>query len=303
MSNVILGIVGLLAAGFVFEWVRQSLPVPRQASAAASKSTSRAKAVVLLVIVAFPFSTIMLAKLFDSDVLGWLFGLTLMFGLAMLPCAAIFYIGMKLKSLIGGGRTQSSASAYASPSPFDIQVDRDSVHASDDAPSKRITVQPGSTLRAVLEMAVADAYLPGISGGQATWVVESSGAGSGAALAPIAVCAQQWAKPVFLITAETPIAEHFGGATPNLYFRYRCQDDPDTVLAQLTVTSGPQPSSGNTLSRCSRHIQPGISESRHMRRQVDGCVGLPDTRPATNHRLTGIGLLNIAAAAHASRST
>ena len=182
---------------------------------------------------AFPIVTLMLAKLFNSDALGWIFGLTLMFGVAMLPCVAIFYAGMKLNARIGRGRRESTATADVSTPPFTVQVEREDVHASNDAPSKRIALQPGATIRTMLERAIADAYLPGISGGKATWVVESSVAGASAAFAPIAVCAQQWPEPAFLVPGNTPAAVHFGSTAPSLSFRYRRQDDPDRVLAEL----------------------------------------------------------------------
>lgn len=233
MSSVIVGIFGLLAAGFAFEWVRQRLPASWQASAAGSRWRSRAKAVVVLVIVAFPVATILLAKLFRSDALGWIFGLTLIFGLAMLPCAAIFYVGMKLNARMGRGRGESTATANALTGPLIVQVERGSVHASDEAPPKRIAVHPGATIRAMLELATADAYLPSISGGKATWVVESAVAGSGGAFAPIAVYAQQWTEPTFLVPVDSSVAAHFGSTAPSLNFRYRCQDDPDAVLTEL----------------------------------------------------------------------
>ncbi|MEO8805295.1 MAG: hypothetical protein ABI433_04385 [Burkholderiaceae bacterium] len=186
---------------------------------------------LILGIVGLPIATLMLAKLFNSDTLGWIFGLMLMFGVAMLPFAAIFYAGMKLNARIGRGRAASSATAAVSPLPFTVQFERDGVHASDDAPSRQITVPPSATIRTLLELAMGDAYLPGISGGKATWVVESSGA----AFAPIAVCAQQWAEPAFVVPGNTRAATHFGGTAPSLKFRYRRQDDPDKVLTELVA--------------------------------------------------------------------
>lgn len=122
-----------------------------------------------------------------------------------------------------------------------VQIDRRSVHASDDAPSRRISVAPDTTLRALVALATADSFLPGISGGKATWVVESSGAGAGAGsnagggatLWPVAVCAQQWAEVKFLAAAEVSVAAHFGAMLPRLNFSYRSQQDPETVVAAL----------------------------------------------------------------------
>jgi hypothetical protein len=231
MRSLILSIVGMLAAGFAFEWVRQRLPACWQASATGSRWRRRTKAAIALVIIAFPVATILLAKLFRSDTLGWIFGLTLMFGLVMLPCAAIFYVGMKLNAR--AARMYGESKSDAVTELLTVQVDRNSVHASDEAPPKRITVQPDATIRTMLELATAEAYLPSISGGKATWVVESAAAGAGVAFVPIALCAQQWAEPVFLVASDSSVAALFGSATPRLYFRYRCQEDPSAVLAEI----------------------------------------------------------------------
>ena len=61
-----------------------------------------------------------------------------------------------------------------------VHIDRTDVHASDDAPSSRISVAPHTTPRALVALATADRFLPGISGDKATWVAESSGAGASA---------------------------------------------------------------------------------------------------------------------------
>ncbi len=124
-----------------------------------------------------------------------------------------------------------------------VQIERRSVHASDEPPSRRISVSPDTTLRALVALASADRYLPDISGGKATWVVESSGAGvgegfnagGGATLRPVAVCAQQWAEVTFLVAAEVSVATHFGAMLPKLNFSYRAQQDPDAVVAALAT--------------------------------------------------------------------
>lgn len=53
---------------------------------------------IVVVIVAFAFLALMLAKLFNGSVLGWIFGLSLMAGMALLPSAVIFYLGMRVDS-------------------------------------------------------------------------------------------------------------------------------------------------------------------------------------------------------------
>ncbi len=129
---------------------------------------------------------------------------------------------------------------------LEMRVERGTVHASDDAPSKQISVAPGTTVRAMVATAIADAYLPSITGGKATWIVESSGAGRGAetpnacgtALRPIAVCAQQWTEVKFLIDADVLVGTHFGETLPLLNLRYRCQAEPETVLRELQAANG-----------------------------------------------------------------
>lgn len=68
-------------------------------------------------------------------------------------------------------------------------------------------------------------YLPGISGGKATWIICSSGK-------QIGVLAQQWAEPKLVIPAEIILSQYFGDSEPRLLFRYWCQADPDHVFSQ-----------------------------------------------------------------------
>lgn len=150
-------------------------------------------------------------------------------GAALLACAAIFRRGLRPRSLGASG----SAAAPAAAVNLLVQIDRGSVHASDDAPGRTISVPQGTTVRALVARVLAEGYLPGIAGGQATWVVESSAAGAPAASQPIAVTAQQWAEAVFLVPADVSLAAHFGATPPRLHWRYRCQDDPDAVVAAL----------------------------------------------------------------------
>jgi len=113
-----------------------------------------------------------------------------------------------------------------------LQIDRDDVHASDDAPSRLVVLHGAMTMVEVLEHATAGGYLPQISGGRATWVAETNG-GSMGALMPIAVLAQQWAEPRFLIASSATVSDHFGEVAPRLRFRYRCQVEPSVVLQTL----------------------------------------------------------------------
>lgn len=191
---------------------------------------------VLVAIIAVPVSTLMLAKLFNSNTLGWMFGLMLMAGAALMPVVLLGWAVLALVRRIARGRVETPSTATFGTLPLTVLVERGSVHASDDAPSRQIAVPPGSTLRALIESAIANAYLPRISGGKATWIVESNGGGAGTGFAPVAVCAQQWATPVLLAPAGTTVAGHFGRVTPRLNLRYRCQDDPHTVLAEVSAS-------------------------------------------------------------------
>jgi hypothetical protein len=225
VTELITLILGLLVAGYATGQVRSARPgVP-----APTARPRRTQAIVVLVLLALPLASLMLAKLFHSDVLGWVFGLSLMAGLALLPCAAIFYIGLRF----GTRRQRAPVSTPAATAELLVHVERGSVHASDDAPPRQVRVPPQTTLHELLAVVMADGYLPRISGGQATWVVASSSATAGDALQPIAVCAQQWDRVMFLLPADVAVATHFGTTRPQLTFTYRCQDDPDAVAARL----------------------------------------------------------------------
>ncbi|MCX7421236.1 MAG: hypothetical protein NT013_17070 [Planctomycetia bacterium] len=107
-----------------------------------------------------------------------------------------------------------------------LSIERDSVCAGDDcdAPHRvSIQVHSESTLAQVLEVIQGMGYLAHIAGGCATWIVESD--------RPLAVMAEQWKTPRFLIASETRIAacQTNDGSRP-LFFRYWCQVDPDRVF-------------------------------------------------------------------------
>ena len=228
MIGVMAGVVGLLAAGFAFGCIR----IDWAGSPSARAARRRITTAILVVIASFPIVTLMLAKLFSSDLLGWIFGLSLIAGIALLPCATIFYAGLR----VGRRCTRATRGGAATHDPkanVVVQIERGSVHASDEAPSKHISVPPDTAVSAMVSLAIADRYMPSIAGGQATWIVESSGAGAGTALRPIAVWAQQWQEVKFLIAADVSVAAHFGTGLSRLNLNYRCQDNPNTVLAAL----------------------------------------------------------------------
>lgn len=193
------------------------------------------------IVVAFaisgPVGLILLAKLFHSDTLGWMFGLTLMFALALLPCGAIVALGFAAGSLAHrrDGRPATGAAARAhggapvdTAAPWRVRIDRDGVHASDEPRAETIAVPPGTTWLALLDRVGARRYLPAIRGGHATWVAELRGR---AAPVPIGVCAQQWPAPRLLV-ADAVARPPWGEAHVSLHFRYLCQQDPDAVFAR-----------------------------------------------------------------------
>lgn len=111
-----------------------------------------------------------------------------------------------------------------------LVVWRDSVAAGDDidAPHEiKLPVEESASVAHVIVKVTSTSYLPNISGGRATWIVE---AGS----QPIAVLAQQWSEPRYLVHAAQPIDQLVGNAARcHIYFKYWCQADPDAVLECL----------------------------------------------------------------------
>src|SRR5688572_3624104 len=106
---------------------------------------------------------------------------------------------------------------------FALNVERDSVCAGDDidAPhAKRFPFQAKDTLAEALSAIVETGYLANIAGGKATWIVEAAGKA-------VAVVAQQWKSPKFLIDPTILVTECITPAIPRaLFFRYWCQIEP-----------------------------------------------------------------------------
>jgi hypothetical protein len=245
--GMILGILVLLTAGFSLGLLRQRTATMPSTGHSGSGGSGRFVSILMLGAIGFPVGTIVLAKLLQSDLLGWVFGLTLMLEAALVACGAVFLAGVALSSIFFGRPRADSTPVLPSSMPLSevappalrvVHVNRDSVHASDEAVPRRLPLSPETTLRDMLDSAMAESFLPSISGGLATWVVESSGSEG----QPIAVCAQQWQRPVFLVAGGTPIGTHFGDASPTLNFAYRCQADPDAVLRLITdpIADDPQ---------------------------------------------------------------
>jgi len=107
---------------------------------------------------------------------------------------------------------------------------RDSVCAGDDVDAPHelsLTFPSDASLQNLADLLLAQRYLASISGGQATWILEST--------RPLAVFAQQWPHPRFLMAPDTPLTSLVDPeALPHLQFRYQCQADPEQVFNCLT---------------------------------------------------------------------
>ncbi len=108
-----------------------------------------------------------------------------------------------------------------------LSVERDSVCAADDihAPhTKPFAFRGKDTLAEVLSTILGAGYLANIAGGKATWIVEADGK-------PVAVVAQQWDSPEFLIDSATLVTDCTTPDAPrSLFFNYWCQVEPDIVF-------------------------------------------------------------------------
>ena len=103
---------------------------------------------------------------------------------------------------------------------------RDSVAAGDDADAPHewlLSATPDASVAEVVERITSARYLASISGGEATWILEGD--------RPLAVVAQQWTEPRFLVDPALPVADLVNpSALPHLQARYWCQVSPDLVL-------------------------------------------------------------------------
>lgn len=106
---------------------------------------------------------------------------------------------------------------------------RDSVCAGDDgdAPHELVLeVSCDLSLRDLVNACLARHYLASIRGDKATWILGAS--------RPLAVIAQQWFQPRFLVPPESPVSSLIDvGSRLHLNFRYCRQLDPDQVLDRL----------------------------------------------------------------------
>lgn len=120
-----------------------------------------------------------------------------------------------------------------------ITADRDSVCAGDDCDShERSFVAPlGALMPELIQLATSACPLACIAGGEATWIVEAGGYDG----TPIAVMAQQWAAPRWLVPSSSCVESLFAQRKAQLFFKYWCQASPDAVFEALAANK-PLPS-------------------------------------------------------------
>jgi len=114
-----------------------------------------------------------------------------------------------------------------------VRVDRDSVAMGDDIHPHDETIElpDGTPLADVVADLLERRFLASIAGGRATWILVAD--------RPLAVVAQQWDEPRFLVDGSRPIRS-FGAGDVSLRFRYWKQHDPDAVFAELAAGREPE---------------------------------------------------------------
>jgi len=110
-----------------------------------------------------------------------------------------------------------------------VIVWRDSVAMGDDAdaPHEWVVALPAeATVANLVTKILRKGYLPRIGGGNATWIVEGR--------RPVAVLAQQWSEPRWLVDSDAPLTDLSRKAgRANFEIRYWCQVGPNRVYACL----------------------------------------------------------------------
>ena len=87
------------------------------------------------------------------------------------------------------------------------------------------TVPDSASLPEIIEAVCQSNYLALITGGEATWVVMSR--------IPVAVVAQQWAKPKMLTPGPQLSSLDFSDNVLSVHFNYRVQQNPDSVYEEF----------------------------------------------------------------------
>ena len=111
----------------------------------------------------------------------------------------------------------------------ELVIWRDSVAAGDDADAPHewiLTLGADAAVDQLVRTIVSARYLASIRTGQATWIVEGAW--------PIAVVAQQWTEPRYLVDSAMPVREVVKPAgRPHVEVRYWMQVDPRRVFDAL----------------------------------------------------------------------
>jgi hypothetical protein len=143
------------------------------------------------------------------------------------------------------------------PTRIEAEFERRSVAMGDDAWAPHTWAFPIDTLTMLGELAqiaIEGDYLASISGGQASWVLQTARSGR-----PLAVVAQQWEVPRWLVDPAAyviQVADIYDEQLEraHLYFEYRVQADPDDVFQQVMAQHGGR-EHGNVFTP-SRRAQP-----------------------------------------------
>ena len=112
-----------------------------------------------------------------------------------------------------------------------IAVWRDSVSNGDDCAAPHelsLVLEADATVRDLADRFLNTRYLPLISGDRATWILEGRQS--------LAVFAQQWSQPRFLVSPSTQLTMVIDlAAQPHLNFVYWCQVAPERVFECLQL--------------------------------------------------------------------
>ncbi|MFG2245755.1 hypothetical protein [Spirillospora sp. NPDC048823] len=112
-------------------------------------------------------------------------------------------------------------------------MDRGSVAMGDDAlpHAETIDLPPETSLSDVVAYLLDRHFLASIASGEATWILVAD--------SPLAVVAQQWDEPRYLVDSSRPINSFGADGRVSLMFRYWKQHDPDHVFEELAAGREP----------------------------------------------------------------
>ena len=153
---------------------------------------------------------------------------------------------------MGGSRSCHLTGSEQTPmtDTLHLMLDRDSVAAGDDVNSHQepLAVDSTASVADVLRRIDVSTYLPAIDGGKATWIFgikqrqlrPDFDFQSTRLKRPLAIVAQQWEMPRFLVPPACLIADYIEPDTPEtLQFAYWAQADPTDVFNRLHAGQPP----------------------------------------------------------------